>query len=84
VDAILEIDHESGELLYTYGHLEGAWGFDPEDSAFYWQHGAYFLENGNLLTSCQPGNSERLFIREYERNEEDQTTPIADLYALMP
>jgi len=71
VDSILEVDHASGEVTRSFGHLAGAWSFAPEDGAFWWQHGAHFLEDGNLLLSCQAPGSETLIAREYELDDAD-------------
>jgi hypothetical protein len=72
VDSILEIDDESGAVLRSYGHLAGSWPFENESDAFWWQHGAHYLENGNLLLSCQEEGTETLLVREYELGTEDE------------
>jgi hypothetical protein len=73
-DTVLQLDATSGESLRWFGHLEGSWSFEPEDSAFYWQHGAVYTEAGTLLTStadAEPG-SETL-VREYELDHDTET-----------
>ncbi len=73
-DSILEIDHGSGRLLRTFGHMEGAWSFDPGDSAFYWQHGGNFTQEGTLLTSTHTGPStEEVAVREYRLDSGSST-----------
>ncbi len=48
---VVEIDRETGETLRWFGHLPGAWDFEPADSTFYWQHGAIYTDEGTLLLS---------------------------------
>ncbi len=71
---VVEIDHASGESLRWWGHLPGAWDFDPADSAFYWQHGAVFTEDGTLLVSTY--REEMIpegVVREYELDGDAET-----------
>lgn len=70
----LELDAASGEPLRQFGHIPGSWAFDPEDSAFQYQHGASFTDAGTLLVSTQ--QSERSIVgmvREYELDDDAQT-----------
>ena len=71
---VVEIDGETGATLKILGHVNGAWAFEPEESAFYWQHGATFTDDGTLLLSTYsgPGSSE-LAAREYELDEAGET-----------
>jgi hypothetical protein len=71
---VVEIDHATGDSLRWWGHLPGAWDFDPVESAFYWQHGAVFTEAGTLLLSSY--REEMIpegVVREYELDEGAET-----------
>lgn len=70
---VAEVDYETGEELRWFGHIPDAWGFDPAESAFQYQHGATWTEAGTLLVSSQrsPSSIEGL-VREYEVDEEEQ------------
>ena len=73
-ETVVEIDAASGSTLRTWGHLPGAWSFDPVDSAFWWQHGVTYTEQGTLLVSTHTiPSSEELAVREYELDEAGQT-----------
>lgn len=73
-DTVVEVDATSGESLRWFGHLPGAWAFDPPDSAFYWQHGTNFTAAGTLLVSTLDGEpGEEILTREYELDEAQQT-----------
>ncbi len=73
-DTVVEIDASSGETLRWFGHLDGSWAFDPEDSAFYWQHGAVYTDAGTLLTSTADGEpGQETLVREYELDHDAQT-----------
>jgi len=39
------------ETIRRFGHIPGAPAFDPEDSAFWFQHGGHFTEAGTQMTS---------------------------------
>ncbi len=73
-DTVVEVDATSGESLRWFGHLPGSWAFEPEDSAFYWQHGPIFTPAGTLLTSshdAEPG--QEILVREYELDADAET-----------
>jgi len=73
-ESVVEIDPESGQSLRWFGHLPQAWGFDPEDSAFWWQHGVHYTEQGTLLVSAkEEENGDETVVREYELDEDSQT-----------
>lgn len=73
-ETVVEVDRQTGEALRHFGHIEGAWGFSPEDSAFWWQHGAYYTEAGTLLVSSEAyQNASETVVREYALNEETET-----------
>ena len=72
-ETIVEIDHATGESLRWFGHVPGSWAFDPEESAFHWQHGGHFTAAGTLLTSSHvDGTSDECVVREYELDEDEQ------------
>ena len=73
-DSVVEVDATSGQTLRWFGQLDGSYAFDPVDSAFWWQHGAYFTDEGTLLLSTlngQPGDE--TLVREYSLDESSQT-----------
>jgi len=72
-ETIVEIDHATGASLRWFGHDPGAWAFDPEESAFHWQHGGHLTAAGTLLTSSHvDGTSDECVVREYEIDEDEQ------------
>ncbi len=73
-DTVVEVDAESGETLRWYGQLPGAWSFDPEDSAFYWQHGPVFTDAGTLLVSTHDApQGQEILVREYSLDDDAET-----------
>ena len=73
-ETIVEFDHTTGETLRHFGHMPGAWTFDPPDSAFHWQHGGHFTDAGTLITSSHAsGDSNECVVREYSLDEPDET-----------
>jgi len=71
--SVVEIDHASGETLRWFGYLDGAWGFEPEDSAFFWQHGVHYTEAGTMLMSARLSTqTAETVVREYELDHEAQ------------
>ena len=71
VDSILEIDRETAEVVHAWGHVPGAWGFDPEDSAFWTQHGPSYTNLGTLLVSTyRAEDDEEGVVREYTLDED--------------
>jgi hypothetical protein len=72
-DTVVEIDG-GGQTLRWFGHLPGSWAFEPEDSAFYWQHGTHFTAAGTLLTSTLDGEpGQEMLVREYELDQDAET-----------
>jgi hypothetical protein len=72
-DSVVEVDATSGESLRWFGHLPGSYAFDPEDSAFYWQHGTNFTDAGTLLLSTLNGEpGDETHAREYELDDDAQ------------
>ncbi len=71
---VVEVDHATGTSLRWWGHLPGAWDFDPVESTFFWQHGAVFTDAGTLLLSTY--NEEMVpegVVREYELDPAEET-----------
>ncbi len=72
-ETIVEFDHATGQNLRWFGHMPGAWTFDPPDSAFHWQHGGHLTDAGTLITSSHAsGDSTECVVREYELDEGDE------------
>lgn len=73
LETVFEIDAETGQTRRAFGHLDGAWAFEPADSAFWWQHGVYYTEAGTLLTSARIApDVDETVVREYRLDEEEQ------------
>ncbi len=72
-DTVVEVDAADGATLRWFGQLPGSYAFDPLDSAFYWQHGAVFTEQGSLLLSTLNGEpGDETLVREYELDDDAQ------------
>jgi len=57
-----------------YSQHTDAWAFDPPETAFWWQHGCYYTEEGTLLTSSYVAeDDDELVVREYTLDEDAQT-----------
>ncbi len=70
---VVEIDGESGETRAWFGQIPGGWSFDPPESAFDWQHGAYLTQAGTLLATMRaPGDPEQSVAREYALHPDEQ------------
>jgi hypothetical protein len=70
VETVLELDGTTGQPMRWFGHLGGAWGFDPPESTFWYQHGPIFLPDGHLLVSTHRDESDtELVVREYALDE---------------
>jgi len=73
-DTVVEISRTSGELLRSFGHMADSWAFDPEESAWWWQHGSHYTDTGTLLISTRVSEEgEETVVREYELDEQAQT-----------
>lgn len=71
---VTEVDVATGTEKYWFGHIPGSWAFDPEDSAFYYQHGVTFTDAGTLLVSTkQNDHTNNGMVREYSLDEENTT-----------
>lgn len=67
-ETVAYIDGATGETIGWFGLVNGGFTFDPPESHFYWQHGAYLTDAGTLLLSSddQPYPSTETVVREYE------------------
>ena len=73
-ESVVEIDPATGESLRWFGHIEDAWGFDPEDSAFWWQHGVHYTADGTMLVSAKKERAgDETVVREYALDEDNET-----------
>ncbi len=73
-DSIIEIDHATGNTLRWFGQLDRAWQFQPDDSAFWWQHGCSYTGTGTLLVSTHKSeHSDVGVVREYTLDSDTQT-----------
>ncbi len=73
-DSVVEIDHASGVATRWFGHLPQAWGFQPEESAFWWQHGVHYTpEDTLLLSTADVENARETVVREYRLEESTET-----------
>jgi hypothetical protein len=81
VDTIVRIDATTGDALQWYGHVAGAWAFDPPDSAFWWQHGGHLRTDGALATSTYDArNPDELVVRVYELDPAAETLHQIEVY----
>jgi len=76
-DTVVQIDRASGATLRVFGEAHGDYTFEPEDSAFWWQHGAVFTEAGTLLlsTHTSPDHespAQQTVAREYALDDDAQ------------
>ena len=67
-DAIVEVDHATGESLWWAGGVRNGYSFDPDDSQYSWQHGISYTDAGTLLVSTYARNDSgsTTMLREYE------------------
>jgi hypothetical protein len=71
---VFEIDPDAGEALRWFGALDGAWAFEPAESAFWWQHGVHYTEAGTLLVSVyEDATGSGTVAREYALDEAAET-----------
>ena len=73
LETVIEIDPDTGETNRYFGHTGAdAWGFDPPESAFWWQHGAYYTDTGTVLLSSKvEDDGEETVLREYALDEQN-------------
>ncbi|MEQ1566533.1 MAG: hypothetical protein ABMA64_12900 [Myxococcota bacterium] len=64
-ETVFEIGGD-GSTARWFGHVPGAWTFDPPESAFWWQHGAHYTDAGTLLLSSDDAaDATETVVREY-------------------
>ncbi|MCP4810679.1 MAG: hypothetical protein GY884_35540, partial [Proteobacteria bacterium] len=74
VETVFEIDVDSGSAVRWFGQLAESWTFDPEESAFWWQHGAHFTADGTFMTSTKISDrGQETLVREYSLDEGSST-----------
>lgn len=72
-ETVVEIG-AGGRVRRYFGHLPGAWRFDPPGSAFWWQHGGHYLPDGNFVTSTHDAEvATEILVREYAVDEAART-----------
>ena len=68
---VVDLDLNSGEVMNWWGHIDGAWDFDPPSSAFWYQHGVSYTAEGTLLVSSHTnGSTDEGMVKEYILDEE--------------
>jgi hypothetical protein len=73
-ESIIEIDRDSGDVERWWGHETGSYAFDPDDSAFWWQHGGYITSSGTLMTSTdETAHGTATIVREYVIDDANNT-----------
>ena len=71
VDSIVEVDRATGEVVHVWGHLPGVWEFEPEESAFWTQHGPSYTNLGTVLVSTHRSDDDQEgVVREYALDED--------------
>lgn len=69
---VVQIDHQTGEVLAAWGWLPGSYAFEPVTAKFSWQHAPHFTSEGHLLLSTETP-AEETEVREYRIDAETQT-----------
>jgi hypothetical protein len=73
-ESVVEVDGTTGQATRWFGHIPGAYTFDPPDSAFWWQHGGHITSTGTFLTSSDLTSSGvETVVREYEIDDATET-----------
>ncbi len=74
IETLVEVDRKTGETVRYFGHTgRDAWGFDPEESAFWWQHGVHYTADRTILVSSKGvDETKETVLREYALDEERQ------------
>ncbi len=71
-DFVVEVNQD-GDVLRTFGQVNGAYTFDPEDSTFWMQHAVNITEDGTFLMSAQVNSgTKEAIIREYTFDDEEE------------
>lgn len=70
---VVDLDLGTGEVMNWWGHIDGAWEFDPPDDAFWYQHGVSYTEEGTLLVSSHTHDrTDEGMVKEYVLDEDAQ------------
>ena len=73
-EIIIEVDHQTGEVIRHFGHVGSDYTFSPVDSVFWYQHNPHFTDTGTLLLSTETSQNEHeTIVREYTIDEENKT-----------
>jgi hypothetical protein len=85
---VAHVDRATGDLIATYGNIQGAYAFSPEPWEFNWQHGPILTPTGTLLISTHlPGfgrfataEDNQHAFEEFEIDHDNQTLVRTWLY----
>lgn len=73
IETVVLLQGDPVGTSHWFGHAEGSWDFEPEEAAFWWQHGPVFTADGTLLLSTHTvDDSDVTVAREYALDEERQ------------
>ncbi len=71
---VLELDLATATELWWAGHVPSDYGFDPEESAFFMQHGVTYTDAGTLLLSTYASPLQDTgVVREFEVDHGSET-----------
>jgi len=72
---IIEVDRTTGAVDRWWGQADSPYTFDPEESAFSWQHGGNITTKGTLITSTDftSDSGTETVVREYEIDDANLT-----------
>ena len=72
-NAVVEVDHQTGESLWWAGGVGGGYSFDPPSSQFSWQHGVSYTDTGTFLLSTEANiGGPTTPVREYNVDHDNQ------------
>lgn len=73
-ETVVQLAVRDWSVMSWFGSTPGGWTFTDERSQFYFQHGATFIDNGNLLVSSRNGpHGQETVAREYELDVRTRT-----------
>ncbi|MCB9781212.1 MAG: hypothetical protein H6742_21780 [Alphaproteobacteria bacterium] len=70
---VVRVDRPTGEVVASWGQLDGSWAFDPPDSNFDKQHWPELTADGTLLISTHTVDGAEQRWREFSLDEDTQT-----------
>jgi hypothetical protein len=75
LETMIEVDAQTGETVRYFGHTgDGAWAFESDEAAFWWQHGGHYTAQGTLLVSSKNrNNGNETVLIEYALDEDSET-----------